>query len=126
MKKYLLFAGDNYYPGGGMYDLIDSFDTIEEAIIKAKEQRPYADSSGYQCYDWYHIVDKDTMNKIKEDEKIKKLLIYVKEDGVATCSVDDGRIVIFSAAKLKSLLAEIESSGKDYGIILIKDASKMN
>lgn len=32
MKRYLLFAGDQYYPRGGMYDLRGDFDTLEEAV----------------------------------------------------------------------------------------------
>ena len=38
MKRYLTFYWHEYYPEGGMYDLIGSFDTPEEssfAIIEA-------------------------------------------------------------------------------------------
>lgn len=31
MKRFILFAFDDYYPGGGMNDSRGSFDTIEEA-----------------------------------------------------------------------------------------------
>lgn len=31
MKRFLLFAWYHYYPEGGCHDLIDSFDTLEEA-----------------------------------------------------------------------------------------------
>jgi hypothetical protein len=31
MKRYFLFYGDRYYVGGGMYDFVADFDTIEEA-----------------------------------------------------------------------------------------------
>lgn len=30
-KKFLLFAGADYYPGGGFHDLIDSFGSVDEA-----------------------------------------------------------------------------------------------
>lgn len=45
MDKYYLFAGDNYYPGGGMRDYIKiHFNSFEEALkIGAK-------------YDWYQIM----------------------------------------------------------------------
>lgn len=35
MKRYLLFAGDNYYPSGGMYDFVFSSDDINslKAIV---------------------------------------------------------------------------------------------
>ena len=41
---YLLFAGDFYYPGGGMNDLVGSFDSVEEAIEAGKQN------------EWYHVV----------------------------------------------------------------------
>ena len=41
-KRYLAFGFDQYYPGGGMGDMIDSFDTIPEAIECIKN-----DSSDY-------------------------------------------------------------------------------
>ena len=31
MKKYLLFAGEEYYPAEGVHDFINAHDTIEEA-----------------------------------------------------------------------------------------------
>ncbi|WP_312357282.1 hypothetical protein [Sphingobacterium multivorum] len=30
-KRYLLFVYDKYYPSGGLFDLKESFDTLEEA-----------------------------------------------------------------------------------------------
>lgn len=32
MKRYLLFAGDNYYPLGGWDDFEGDFDTADEAL----------------------------------------------------------------------------------------------
>lgn len=48
MKRFLLFAGDNYYPCGGTYDLIGDFDTQEEA-----------EAATGVC-DWAHILDTAT------------------------------------------------------------------
>jgi hypothetical protein len=31
MNQFVLFAGDDYYPLGGMWDYVDSFDTLGEA-----------------------------------------------------------------------------------------------
>jgi len=31
MKRFLVFAGDAYYPEGGMYDFQHDFDTLEDA-----------------------------------------------------------------------------------------------
>jgi len=50
-KKYILFAYAAYYPGGGMDDLVGSFDSIEEAQDYKKKHhgRMYGE-----------IVDRDT------------------------------------------------------------------
>lgn len=47
MKKFWLFAYDNYYPRGGMNDFHKDFDSLEEA---------YAYVSGKTFHAW-HIVD---------------------------------------------------------------------
>lgn len=54
-KRYLLFAGEYYYPSGGFNDYKGSFDSIEEAI-----------SNVMSYHDWYHIVDLDTLKIIKD------------------------------------------------------------
>jgi hypothetical protein len=33
MKRYLVFAGDDFYPSGGWKDLKDSFNSFEEADL---------------------------------------------------------------------------------------------
>jgi len=33
MKRFLVFAGANYYPRGGWKDFLDSFDTKEESLV---------------------------------------------------------------------------------------------
>lgn len=55
-KRYLLFAGEYYYPSGGFHDYKGSFETINDAR-----------SNVMLHHDWYHIVDLDTL-KIIEDE----------------------------------------------------------
>ncbi len=47
VKRYVVFAADAYYPGGGWDDHVGSFDTVEEAI-RAGE------AAG--C-DAYHVID---------------------------------------------------------------------
>lgn len=32
MRRFLLFAFDHYYPSGGLRDVVNSYDTLEEAI----------------------------------------------------------------------------------------------
>ena len=53
-KRYILFAGEAYYPAGGWDDYIASFETLEEAKAAEKEKM-----KGYQ-YDWSHVVDLHT------------------------------------------------------------------
>jgi hypothetical protein len=48
--KYLLFAGDTYYPSGGAKDFIGSYESLEEAI------------KAVPGYDWAHIADSTSMD----------------------------------------------------------------
>lgn len=55
MKRFVVFAYDTYYPGGGMSDLFGSFDTIEEAS-----------EAGRSCdFDHFEVVDRDTWEEIE-------------------------------------------------------------
>jgi len=47
-KKYFLFAGWDYYPSGGLEDLMGSFDSPEEAKGEARAK-----------YDWAEIATID-------------------------------------------------------------------
>lgn len=58
LKRYLLFAGWVYYPGGGWEDFIGSFDTVEEAKAAIEGSK-----------DWAHIIDKETGEKIFDTEE---------------------------------------------------------
>jgi len=51
-KRYLAFAGENYYPCGGWSDLQGSYDTIDQAIHEAQLYQP---KDG-----WYCVVDLET------------------------------------------------------------------
>jgi hypothetical protein len=53
MKRYLMFAGQNYYPEGGWFDCRGKFDTLEEAVEAAKETIP----GDKQRWEWWHVVD---------------------------------------------------------------------
>ena len=48
---YFLFAGETYYPMGGMQDLVGTFPTLESA----REAGTGTDEDGMQ-YDWYQIA----------------------------------------------------------------------
>lgn len=35
MQKYLVFAGDDYYPSGGVADFVGAHDTFQDALFEA-------------------------------------------------------------------------------------------
>ena len=49
-KKFHVFTCDQYYPSGGLSDLVGSFETEEKAIEVAKESR----------YDYAEVVTVDS------------------------------------------------------------------
>lgn len=61
-KKYLLFAGPFYYPGGGWEDFIGSYRSIDEAKKAFDEQ-----CEKHSDINWAHIVDVDTGKRILEN-----------------------------------------------------------
>jgi hypothetical protein len=56
---YLLFAGNNYYPEGGVDDLIGHFDTIEDAVSATPMDRLGGDNS------WANIFCLTSLKKKK-------------------------------------------------------------
>lgn len=57
MKRYLVFAGDQYYPAGGWEDFMGAFVTLEEA------QDYYEKLTGT---DWKQLVDLETQTVLKQ------------------------------------------------------------
>jgi len=49
-KKFVVFCYSQYYPGGGLSDIKDSFDTLEEARTFCLKKRE----------DFMEILDRDT------------------------------------------------------------------
>ena len=49
VKRFVAFAGDDYYPCGGWGDFIGSFDTMPEAKAAADAQE--------RAGKWSHVVD---------------------------------------------------------------------
>jgi hypothetical protein len=62
MKRYLLFAGAQYYPCGGWDDLEGDFDTLEEAREAAK----HSPIKLAPEYDWTQIVDTQIGEEIQQ------------------------------------------------------------
>lgn len=52
MKRFLLFAGDQYYPRGGWDDFIKDFDSLESAIEHVARRNVLRG--------WIHIVDTES------------------------------------------------------------------
>jgi hypothetical protein len=55
-KRFLLFAGDWYYPTAFWGDFQDSYDTLDEAIEAWDENQ----KGEYGQHDWGYIVDLET------------------------------------------------------------------
>ena len=60
---FYVFAGDRYYPRGGLEDLYGSFSSYEEAKDFA-ENLIKEDIHGHRRCEWYHIGNSH-MNMIK-------------------------------------------------------------
>jgi len=68
MKRFLVFAGDCYYPEGGMNDFQDDFDTLEEARsfeakIKKKLESDWGDLNWHD-FNWTRIWDSETRTHV--------------------------------------------------------------
>ena len=78
MKKYLLFAGEDYYPEGGWNDFITDSDNIYSLVSDAKTLlKP---SEKYVHYDWYHILspDRKTLLKRRRGGEANLIVEYLK------------------------------------------------
>ncbi len=68
MKRFLVFAGDCYYPEGGMNDFQEDFDTLEEARsfeakIKKKLESDWGDLNWHD-FNWTRIWDSETRTHV--------------------------------------------------------------
>lgn len=60
MKRFLLFAGHNYYPSGGWNDFRSDHETAETADEVGHDLISRCVSFGSPAYDWYEVVDTET------------------------------------------------------------------
>jgi len=65
MKRFLLFAFDQYYPSGGMNDFIKDFDTLIEAYRTSLQHRQ----------DFKQIYDSEKREVIEIDKLIEKSIL---------------------------------------------------
>lgn len=52
--KYLVFAGDTYYPGGGWVDYVSSYDAYEDARNAALQCVGHGCKGDIGTSDWSH------------------------------------------------------------------------
>ena len=57
LKRFLLFAGYDYYPTGGWADFMSSHETVEDAVIAVAGMR--------SPMDWWHVIDLESGDKAK-------------------------------------------------------------
>ena len=69
MKQFVLFAGDCYYPGGGVSDFIGDFHNLIDAQIFP-----------LRSVDWAHILNTETGEVIEfDDHKGQWVTMAIKE-----------------------------------------------
>lgn len=68
MFRYLLFAGDRYYPEGGWKDYQRGFDSQREAIKVGDTGLRTGDKQGWE---WYQVVDLENGGVIEGISKIR-------------------------------------------------------
>ena len=58
-RRFLLLGGDDYYPGGGMFDFVASYDSLEEAVSWAVKPTDKQAGEPYKWHflEWWHIWD---------------------------------------------------------------------
>ena len=60
-KRYLLFAGPDYYPAGGWRDLMGDYDDPVPAVAEGKRLRK---SRSMYRTDWWEVIDLETGEEI--------------------------------------------------------------
>lgn len=69
MSRFILFAGNDYYPDGGMEDFYGLFDTVDDAIDFVKKDIGDVFHCGYNHGAWFHIVDRETLSVVFDSQK---------------------------------------------------------
>lgn len=59
MKRFLLFSGDEFYAGGGAFDLEGDFDDLEAAVLAAEDEDA----------DWWHVYDLEEKRIARKSKK---------------------------------------------------------
>lgn len=77
MKRYALFAGNQYYPAGGWSDYRGAFDTMDEAREKARayntdQSDAYPADSASGEWEWWQIVDLNQGEVVEPEIEIER------------------------------------------------------
>ena len=122
MKRYWLFWGDNYYPGGGVDDPHAGFDSVNDAVAFA--------SSDPKCSraDWWHVIVgpdrevrsmgfngfprgiQDTADRLNDRDTKLKLVVHAEMNAILNAA----RIGV-SVKGCTMYLAATDSSGLVWG-----------
>ena len=83
MNRYLLFAGDAFYPMGGWQDFHGSFDSVSEALAFAEAHAHPEDDEAFALpFDWIEVVDSST-NQLASMPKNGRLSTFDQKYTVA-------------------------------------------
>jgi len=87
--RYWLFAGDYYYPSGGISDLIGRSDDQDELLKQAREAK----------HDWWHIVDsetgQETTSYIYDDLHMEREALDKAKEELNLVDADEDRVKHF-------------------------------
>ena len=67
MRRYLLFAGQSFYPGGGFMDFIASFDSAQTAQERGLRDWP-PDAEGNT--EWWHVIDSENWQCVAKQDGV--------------------------------------------------------
>jgi hypothetical protein len=92
LKKYLLFAFNDYYPNGGMNDFKGSFDNLDAVLERVKKD--YSLESKMFEYNRYQIYNSET-DETHISEWLENPLKKIKEiDGGENLTYDEDYYII--------------------------------
>lgn len=63
MKRFLVFAGQSYYPEGGMDDFVGDYETLGAAEATAREKL-LGTPGKWDDADWAHVYDTKNRKRI--------------------------------------------------------------
>ena len=77
---YILFGGDDYYPGGGLADYRGKYNTLDEAVTAAKTKEFENTWSAMKLCEWWHVLDCDSWQIVAKSEGSDEMIEEVKQN----------------------------------------------